>query len=156
MFIIFGVSILPKTDSFRYLILNLTRSEITIKPLFLCTQICQGIPVIHMDSFWNLLSTADVYQNLNPTPQKAVDKFNIDKENLRPSEANTLYYFNVFVYSSSSDVPILFLLLATWLDVLPRDDIQRSTLVLEYCVYQLHIHVKHPCAVNYIREYSRL
>ncbi|XP_071153439.1 uncharacterized protein, partial [Mytilus edulis] len=126
MFIKFGVSILPKADTFRQLMVNLARSEIAIKPLFLCTQIWQGILSLHMDSFWSILTTSDLktlYQNLNPTPQTVVDKLQRDKEDLRPQEANTLYYLKDFVYSLNSDDLVLFLVFITGSDVLPRDDI---------------------------------
>ncbi|CAG2200752.1 unnamed protein product [Mytilus edulis] len=126
MFIKFGVSILPKADTFRQLMVNLARSEIAIKPLFLCTQIRQGILSLHMDSFWSILTTSDLktlYQNLNPTPQTVVDKLQRDKEDLRPQEANTLYYLKDFVYSLNSDDLVLFLVFITGSDVLPRDDI---------------------------------
>lgn len=77
MFVRFGVTVLPKADSIRLQMLNLARSEIGFKPLYLCTQIRQGIPAVHLETFWSHLSTTDLqklFQSFQPTTQKVINK----------------------------------------------------------------------------------
>jgi len=83
MFVRFNLNVMPRADTFKQNILNLAKSEIGIKPLYLCNEMRSGIPDVHMEVFWNKLTTADinkVYQSLQPNPERVVDLIRTDAD----------------------------------------------------------------------------
>ena len=163
MFVRFNLAVLPREETFRQNILNLAKTEIAIKPLFLCSQIRSGIPDQHMEAFWSQLSVEELnslYSCLIPTAEKVIDKLTTEADDLRPHEETVLYYLKDFLYSLNTDDLVLFLQFVTGSDVLPYDPI---VIVFNQRVGLQRVPVAHTCGntlelpVSYqsIQEFKR-
>lgn len=120
---LYGMYTLPTAHNICQLVQSIARQQLVDKPMPFVELIKLGIPDVHRDVFWSLLTVPAIdhlFQQQQPTAQKVQAVIVPEEEHLRQDQLNTLHFLQQFVSRLDQDDLCAFLQFVTGSSVMPR------------------------------------
>ena len=120
---LYGMYTLPTAHNICQLVQSIARQQLLDKPMPFVELIKLGIPDVHRDVFWSLLTVPAIdhlFQQQQPTAQKVQAVIVPEEEHLRQDQLNTLHFLQQFVSRLDQDDLCAFLQFVTGSSVMPR------------------------------------
>ncbi|KAK3600535.1 hypothetical protein CHS0354_036093 [Potamilus streckersoni] len=124
----FGMNNIPSPKHFRQQVLMIARVELIAKPLFFGQIMMSGIPNLWMTNLWSHISEyglIEMYGNLQPTPQKVLQKLKTetDEEYLSNPQQRAFICLKDFIRCLDSEALAQFLHFTTGSTSMPAEPI---------------------------------
>jgi len=119
----FGMYCLPNTNNIREVLLNVARVRLVDSPAPFVDLIRRGIPDVHRELFWSVLTAANIQQLFMkqlPTGEKVKNIFVTESQYLTQEEQNCLHYLRQYVTGLDSDDLSQFLRFVTGSSIMPN------------------------------------
>ena len=120
---LYGMYTLPTAHNICQLVQSIARQQLLDRPMPFVELIKLGIPDVHRDVFWSLLTVPAIdhlFQQQQPTAQKVQAVIVPEEEHLRQDQLNTLHFLQQFVSRLDQDDFCAFLQFVTGSSVMPR------------------------------------
>jgi len=120
---LYGMYTLPTAHNICQLVQSIARQQLLDRPMPFVELIKLGIPDVHRDVFWSLLTVPAIdhlFQQQQPTAQKVQAVIVPEEEHLRQDQLNTLHFLQQFVSRLDQDDLCAFLQFVTGSSVMPR------------------------------------